>query len=57
MELLPDGTYRVAVAVAAHEGQANEAAIQALALFFGIPKSRIQILSGAGGRRKIVEID
>ncbi len=56
VERLPDGSYRVAVSAPAHEGRANEAVIEVLADFFDVPKSRVEIVSGASGRKKIVEI-
>jgi uncharacterized protein (TIGR00251 family) len=56
VERLPDGSYRVAVAAPPHEGKANEAVVEALAQFFGVAKSKIQIVKGTSGRKKIVEI-
>lgn len=48
--------YKVAVHAPAHEGKANEAVVALLAKHFGVPKSRITILHGHTGRRKLVEI-
>lgn len=38
------------------EGRANRALIRLLSEHFGVPRSRIAIVSGARSRRKIVEI-
>lgn len=38
------------------DGEANSALINHLAKYFGVPKSRIQIKTGARGRKKLVEI-
>lgn len=38
------------------EGRANLALIRLLSEHFGVPRSRIAIVSGARSRRKIVEI-
>jgi len=56
IQRFPDGSYRVSVRVPAYEGRANEAIIEILADFFSVPKSRIRIVSGARGRRKLIEI-
>ena len=50
------GEYSVRVQAPAREGKANEAVIAALAEHFSVPKSRIRIAHGLGGRKKIVEI-
>ncbi len=52
-----DGThYRVKVHAPAREGKANQAILELLSRHFGVPKSRITLLSGAGGRLKIFDI-
>lgn len=38
------------------DGQANQALIKVLADYFQVPKTTIQIKSGARGRQKLVEI-
>ncbi len=38
------------------EGKANRRLIELCAGHFGVPKSRIRLLSGGSGRRKILEI-
>ncbi|MBE0430872.1 MAG: DUF167 domain-containing protein [Dehalococcoidia bacterium] len=39
-----------------HEGRANRAVIKLLAGHFGVPQSRVTILSGLRSRDKVVEI-
>ena len=39
------------------EGKVNAELIEALAKCFGVPKSRVRIVSGQKSRKKIVEID
>jgi hypothetical protein len=50
------GHLRVAVTAPPREGRANDALVRALAAHFGVPRSRVRILRGAGSRHKIVEI-
>ena len=38
------------------EGKANKAVIALLAAYYDVSKSNVNILSGQGGRKKIVEI-
>lgn len=54
-EPLP-GELRVHVKEPPREGRANKAVIEALAEHFHLPKSRIAILSGHTGKRKIVRV-
>lgn len=51
-----DGTFLVSVSAPPREGKANEAVIALLACHFGLPKSRIGIVHGLKGKRKIIEI-
>ena len=52
-----DGTHlTVSVRAQAHEGKANEAVIRALAAHFGVPPSRVSMISGFASRQKIFEI-
>lgn len=39
------------------DGRANEELIARLAGYYGVPKSRVRIKSGAASRNKVVEID
>ncbi|TEU17411.1 MAG: DUF167 domain-containing protein [Dehalococcoidia bacterium] len=38
------------------EGKANQAVIKLLAEHFGVPQSRVRILSGFGSRNKVIEV-
>jgi uncharacterized protein (TIGR00251 family) len=38
------------------EGKANQAVIKLLAQHFGVPQSRVRILSGFKSRNKVVEV-
>ena len=37
-----------------HDGEANAGLVRVLAEYFDVPKTAVQIISGATGRRKIV---
>jgi len=54
---LPDGTWKVKVAAAPEKGKANRALCAFLADHFGVPQSRVQIVSGATSHLKRVRID
>ncbi len=56
VERLDAGRLRVSVAAPPREGQANAAVVAALAEHFGVPRSQVRIIRGAGSRHKIVEI-
>ena len=51
-----EGAYTVRVAAPPVEGKANARVIELLAEHFGVPKSRVSIVRGEGGKKKIVEI-
>ena len=53
-----DGAERLQVRVRAvpDKGKANKAVIQLLAKQFGIPKSKLEIVSGAQSRQKVARI-
>jgi uncharacterized protein (TIGR00251 family) len=51
-----DGVYVVRVSVPPVEGRANERLIEVLAEHFKKPKRSVEILVGARGKNKIVEI-
>lgn len=38
------------------EGKANRAALKLLARHFGVPESRLRIVSGHAGKNKVVEV-
>jgi uncharacterized protein (TIGR00251 family) len=47
---------KVRLAARAVDGKANEALVKFLAEHYGVPRSRVRILSGAKSRQKRVEI-
>ena len=51
-----DGSYRVKLTAAPVDGAANEALIKFLSEEFHVPKSKVTILKGETGRKKIVQI-
>lgn len=51
-----DSVLRVKVTAPAVDGKANKALISVLADYFGVPKSKILILSGEKRKRKIVGV-
>ena len=53
---LSDTEFRVAVPAPAQDGKANEALIEILAGYFGVPKSTITILRGHSARKKLIEL-
>jgi uncharacterized protein (TIGR00251 family) len=54
---LPDGTWKIKVAAAPEKGKANRALCAFLAEHFGIPQSRVSIVSGETSHLKRVRID
>ena len=57
LERLEDGSFRVAVRERAQEGEANRAIEAALARHFGVARTRVRVVSGHAGRRKLVAIE
>jgi uncharacterized protein len=59
IKVLDDGQAVLAVRVSAapEDGKANAALVKLLAKTWKLPKSTVSIVSGHGGRRKIVHID
>ena len=53
---LADGTWKVRVAAAPEKGRANRALCAFLAAHFGVPRSRVSILSGETSHIKRVRI-
>lgn len=51
-----DDSFIVKVREPPTEGKANQAVIRLLAEHFGVPKSRVRILSGFRSRSKIIEV-
>jgi uncharacterized protein YggU (UPF0235/DUF167 family) len=52
-----DGVVRARVAAAPVEGAANDALCRLLARELGVPRGAVRLVSGATGRRKLVEVD
>ncbi len=57
VEKSADGKYIVRVNVPAKEGKANERAVDLIAKYFNVSKSRVMIVHGSTGREKIIDID
>ena len=53
----PGQPVRVWVTAAPTDGQANQALVEALADALGVPKSRVEIVSGHSGRTKRVRVE
>jgi uncharacterized protein (TIGR00251 family) len=54
---LPDGTWKVKVAATPEKGKANRELCAFLADHFGVPQSRVRILSGETSHVKRVRVD
>ena len=54
---MPDGTWKVKLAVAPEKGKANRALVEFLAGRFGVAKSRIRIVSGETSQWKRIHVD
>lgn len=54
---LADGTWKVKIAAAPEKGKANKALCVFLADYFGVPRSRVSILSGETSHIKRIRID
>ena len=48
---------KIRLAAPAHEGKANEALIEFLAAYYGVPRRSVRITSGLKSRQKRVVID
>lgn len=51
-----DGVLTVYLRAKPHDGEANAALVRVLAKYFGVGKTRVVIVSGAKGRKKVVEV-
>ena len=51
-----EGGFTVKVRQPPKEGQANQAVISLLAQHFGVPQSKVKILSGLRTKNKIIEV-
>ncbi len=52
-----DGVVRIRLNAPPVEGRANESLVRFLANILGVPKSRITLVAGEKGRRKVVRVD
>jgi uncharacterized protein (TIGR00251 family) len=48
--------YRIRVTAAPEKGKANKAVIEALAVYFGVSKSAVNIVGGKSAKTKIIDI-
>lgn len=56
LEKQEDGSYVAFLHARAHDGEANKALLELVSNEFKIPKTSIEIISGAKSRDKIIEI-
>lgn len=56
VERQPDGTWRIKIAAAPEKGRANAELCDFLAAQFGVPRARVEVVSGFASQRKIVLI-
>lgn len=52
-----DGSFTIYVKSPAIEGRANKEAVELLAKYFKVSKSRVELVRGARGRCKVFRID
>ncbi len=52
-----DGAFKIRVAAPPVDNAANRALIEFIAEALGVAKSRVRIISGNTGRRKLLEVD
>lgn len=53
---ISEGEYKVKVTAPPEKGKANEAVVNLLADFLGVPKSSVSIIGGKSTRVKLIEI-
>jgi uncharacterized protein (TIGR00251 family) len=56
VEVRADGSLLVRVNAPPVDGKANERVVELLAKHYNVPKSRIELVSGATGKKKLFEI-
>lgn len=54
---LLEDALKVRIASPPVDGEANQACIEFFAKLFGVPKSKVQIVSGQTGRNKLVRVE
>jgi len=52
-----DGSFTVRVNAPPQDGKANQRVIELLSRHFNLPKSSIELLHGASGRKKVFKIE
>ena len=55
LEKQTDGTYTAFLHARAHDGEANKALLELISDEFEVPKTQIEIVSGAKSRDKVLE--
>lgn len=55
--IMQDGTIKIKLTSPPVEGKANQALVEFLSELLGIPKSKIEIVSGSSGRIKLIAIE
>jgi len=56
VEILSDGTIKIHLTTPPVEGKANEALLKFLAGILDIPRSRLEVVAGVGGRDKLISV-
>lgn len=56
VEVLSDGSFKVRTNVAPEDGKANADVIEQLAEHLGVAKSRLAVVRGATGRKKVISL-
>lgn len=56
IELMPDGSFAIKVRAVPENNKANLRIIELLSEHFKVPKSRIEIISGHRGKKKIFNL-
>jgi uncharacterized protein len=54
---MADGTVKIRVAAPADKGLANEELCAFLARHYGVPRERVQVISGLTSTRKLVRVE
>ena len=54
---MADGTVKISLRAPPADGKANEELIRFLASEFSVPRSSVELLSGATSRRKLISVD
>lgn len=57
VEKIGAARFKVSVKARPEKGKANEAVIRALGKYFGLPSSRLKIISGRASRQKIILVE